>query len=222
MTMANFEPHESISAVESQQSGFGSLSDYAMARHSAQFAQTDSRSNESLVGNGILPAFEIKDGSSQQAQLKAPRPLKGTDITTKEMKDSGVSAAQEKDGDTKTTNARYPGGVEVSTSNGKPLKDPDGYEIKISNMTMVQVKPPLHETKPGSGVYVDEKGRALVKVNGDGTVTVDTGKGFYTQGPDGVKKVSALRSRNGKDFEVLNTDDPLGNLRPPDMSKPRK
>jgi hypothetical protein len=222
MTMANFEAQESINAVPSQQSGFGSLSDYAMVRSNVQFAQSDNRSNDSLVGNGMLPAFEIKDGSGQQAQLKAPRPLRGTDITTKEMKDSGVSAAQEKDGETKTTNARYPGGVEVSTSNGKTLKDPDGYEIKISNMTMVQVKPPLHETKPGSGVYVDEKGRAMVKVNGDGTVTVDTGKGFYTQGPDGVKKVSALRSRNGKDFEVLNTDDPLGNLRPPDMSKPRK
>ncbi len=220
--MANAEFHETVNALESQQSGFGSLSDYAMVRHNVQFAQTDNRSNDSLVGNGMLPAFEIKDGGSQQAQLKAPRPLKGTDITTKEMKDSGVSAAQEKDGDTKTTNARYPGGVEVSTSNGKTLKDPDGYEIKVSNVSMVQVKPPLHETKPGSGVYVDDKGRAMVKVNGDGTVTVDTGKGFYTQSPDGVKQVSALRSRNGKDFEVLNTDDPLGNLRPPDLSKPRR
>jgi hypothetical protein len=218
--MANFEHHEPVNALESQQSGF-SLNDYAMVRNSVQFAQSDNRSTDSLVGNGMLPAFEIKDGSSQQAQLKAPRPLKGTDITTKEMKDSGVSAAQEKDGDSKTTNARYPGGVEVSVSNGKTLRDPDGYEIKISNMTMVQVKPPLHETKPGSGVYVDEKGRAMVKVQ-DGTVTVDTGKGFYTQGPDGVKRVSAIRSRDGKDFEVLNTDDPLGNLRPPDMTKQRR
>lgn len=220
--MANTEFHESFSAIRSQESGFGSLSDYAMVRQNALTAQSNDRSNDPLVGNGMLPALEVKDGAGQQTQLKAPRPLKGTDITTKEMSDSGVSASLEKDGETRTTHARYPGGVEVSVSNGKTLVSPEGDKLKVSKVTMVQVKPPLHETKPGSGVYVDENGRAMVKVNrADGTVTVDTGKGYFTQGPDGVKSVMIIRTHKGKDFEVLNTDTPLGDLRPPELPQPR-
>lgn len=201
--MANTEFHESIDAVRCQQSAISCLSDYAMVRQSALLAQTDDRSRDSLLGNGMLPAFEIKDSSSQQAQLKATRPLKGTDITTRDMKDSGVSAAQEKDGDSKTTNARYPGGIEVSTSNGKTLVSPEGDTLKVSKVSMVQVKPPLHEAQEGGRVYIDGNGKAMVKVNRDGTVTVDTGKGFYTQSPDGVEKVHAIRSRDGKDFTVV-------------------
>lgn len=221
--MANAEFHETINALESKQSGFGSLSDYAMIRQTALSTQNDNRSNDSLVDNGMLPILEVKDGSSKQAQAKAPRPLKGTDITTDEMKNSGVSAAQEKDGDTRTTNARYPGGVEVSVSNGKTLVSPEGDKLNVSNVTMVRVKPPLHETKPGSGVYVDEKGRAMVKVNrAEGTVTVDTGKGVFTQSSDGVKSVTIMRTKRGADFEILNIDDPLGGMRPPDLPEPPK
>jgi len=235
--MANFEAYESA-AAQAPNVGMGSLSDYAMVRHSSPAAaRLDDKMNDALVVNGLLPALEFADGAGKEREAKeSPRPKdakvkandsapKVKDITTKEMKDSGISATIQVDGDSKTTHGRYPGGIDVQVSNGRRIKTDDGPEITITNANMVSVRKPIHETKPGSGVFVDEKGRAVAKVNDDGTVTVDTGKGFYTQSPDGIKPVSALRSRNGKDFEVLNTDDPLGGMAPPDNlshSKRRK
>ncbi len=221
--MAN-EIHESFSKVEAPQTNTVSLSDYAMVRQSGQLAQSDLRSNDALVGNGMLPAFELADSAVQHTAFKAPPPLKGTDITTKDMKDAGVSAAQEKDGDTKTTNARYPGGIEVSVSNGKTITTPDGHEITISNSNLVQVKPPIHESKEGSGVFVDKAGKVVAKVNDDGTVTVDTGDdgGFYKQTPEGVKKVAAIRSRDKKTWDEIDTDNPISNDMRKDMDQPRK
>lgn len=241
--MANFESYESA-AAEAPKVGMGSLSDYAMARQSAAAAQSELKTNDDLVGKGLLPVLEFADGAGKEREAKeAPKakeePVKSNDrsvksldsrpktkdITSKEMKDSGISATIQVDGDSKTTHGKYPGGIDVQVSNGRKIKTDDGPEITITNANMVSVRKPIHETKPGSGVFVDEKGRAVAKVNDDGTVTVDTGKGFYTQGPDGIKRVTALRSRNGKDFEVLNTDDPLGGMAPPDNlshSKRRK
>ncbi|HNB23097.1 MAG TPA: hypothetical protein PKZ32_11780 [Candidatus Melainabacteria bacterium] len=236
--MANFEAYESA-LVQDRQQETRSLSDYALVRPPA--AKFDHQINDALVGNGFLPLLEFADGSGREKE--APRrkdedakdkdgsaksydkKTKAKDITSKEMKDSGISATIDVDGDSKTTHGRYPGGIDVQVSNGRKLKADDGTEITITSANMVSVNRPIHETKPGSGVFVDEKGRAVAKVNEDGTVTVDTGKGFYTQGPDGIKRVTALRSRNGKDFEVLNTDDPLGGMAPPDNlshSKRRK
>lgn len=235
--MANFEAYESAAAAEAKNVGMGSLSDYAMVRQSAPLAQFDRQMNEDLVGNGLLPVLEFADGAGKEREAKeAPKAKDGAhkaadsapkakDITSKEMKESGITANIEVEGATKTTNARYPGGIDVSVSNGRTIKTDDGREIKITNANIVTVREPIRESKPGSGVFVDERGRAVSKVNDDGTVTVDTGKGFYTQGPDGIKKVTALRSRNGKDFEILNTDDPLGGMAPPDNlshSKRRK
>ncbi|PZM78058.1 MAG: hypothetical protein DKT66_27700 [Candidatus Melainabacteria bacterium] len=245
--MANYEAFESA-AAEARNVGTASLSDYAMVRNTASTAQSDRQINDALVGNGLLPVLEFADGAGKEREtakgkdgnprekdaapktdVAAPKANdaapKAKDITSKEMKESGISANIQVDGATKTTNAKYPGGIDVSVSNGRKITADDGTELTITNMNMVSVRKPIHETKPGSGVFVDEKGRAVAKVNDDGTVTVDTGKGFYTQGPDGIKRVSALRSRNGKDFEVLNTDDPLGGMAPPDNlshSKRRK
>lgn len=238
--MANFEAYESA-AAESRNAGTASLSDYAMVRNTAAAAQFDRQMNDALVGNGLLPVLEFADGAGKERETAkgkdghprekdtAPKANDAApitkDITSKEMKESGIKAEIEVDGERKTTKAKYPGGIDVQVSNGGKIKTDDGREITITKSNIVSVKPPIHETKEGSGVFVDEKGRAIMKVNEDGTVTVDTGKGFYTQGPDGIKKITALRTRNGKDFEVLNTDDPLGGMAPPDNlshSKRRK
>jgi hypothetical protein len=86
-----------------------------------------------------------------------------------------------------------------------------------TSMVVVDAQPPNHQNKKGE--VIDPKGRVIARPNEDGSVTVDSGNGFYTQYPDGaIKRESALRSRDGKTFEVLDTNTPLGNMRPSDMT----
>ncbi len=71
-----------------------------------------------------------------------------------------------------------------------------------------------------NGDVVDPKGRTIAKHNDDGSYTVDTGKGFFTQRSDGtIRKETAIRSRDSKSFTVIDTESPLGDLRPSDMTK---
>ncbi|CAN5143502.1 hypothetical protein BH10CYA1_BH10CYA1_38170 [soil metagenome] len=62
---------------------------------------------------------------------------------------------------------------------------------------MIEAVAPNHMNKKGE--VIDPKGRIISTVH----------------------KESAIRSRDGKDFEVLDTSSPLGNMRPGDVVKQR-
>ena len=157
---------------------------------------------KTALADGILPElnFEARTGSP---------------ASKNELKDSGVKLSHNKDGG---TTGEYPSGVRVDTTPG--ARD-EKHHVTIGPGSMLQAEKPNHMTKDGE--VVDPKGRVLAKMNDDGSVTVDSGKGFYTHYPDGeVRRESAIRSRDGKTFEVIDTNTPLGNLRPSDMTKHRK
>jgi hypothetical protein len=155
----------------------------------------------------------VKDGgcnslSSYAMERGASRPHGGADQHNN-LVEAGILPAM-------NFTCDYPTGVKVETS--PPPKNQHGNVI-IEGSIMVQAEPPNHMTK--NGEVVDPKGKVLAKMNDDGSVTVDSGKGFYTHRPDGsVERESVIRSRDGKTFEVIDTKTPLGNLRPGDVVKP--
>lgn len=193
-----------------------SLSNYGMERQDPGMNTRDLQMKSSdLVAQNILPDLAILDDVKPG--------YGGRQATREDLKESGVKAEQHtaKDG-TVTTKVDFPNGVKVEKSETPPHKVEGKPHITVeSSITVIDG---AQEKPAGSGKYVDATGKQVAQVNEDGSVTVDGGKGkFFTVEADGtVTKASAIRSRDGKTFEVLDTDTPLGNLRPGDVVKPEK
>jgi len=199
--MGNHENFEAQKTTDSsQESKISNLSSYMMERPAP--AQSGRDKNESLVATGVLPSMDIFDFKSSAPEAKPA-----------ELKDSGVKVEHGKDGSTKVD---YPSGVKVE-STGITHTDKGKIQVETGGI-VVEAVAPNHMNKKGE--VIDPKGRIIAKPNEDGGITVDSGKGFYTQDADGtIHRESAIRSRDGKDFEVLDTSSPLGNLRPGDVVK---
>jgi hypothetical protein len=199
--MANCENFESNRSAAIHD-GLTNLSSYIMERSTQPQSGRDQHSG--LVENGILPSLSFMSGDVRT----------GMPATAPEMKDSGVKVHHGKDG---STTGDYPSGVKVEST---PASNSGKSNVILEPTISVESLPPNHMNKKGE--VIDPKGRVLAKMNDDGSVTVDSGKGFYTQYPDGsINRESAIRTRDGK-FEVIDTNTPLGNLRPGDMTKHNK
>ena len=203
--MGAFENFEAVKPTEAaKESSFGQLS--WESNTAGQFADNQSKT-ESLEDKGILPDM----GLFQDAITAANH------LDKKQLQDAGIKSHTDIEDGAKTVKAEYPNGVRVTTSGEHKVHTDSGRDVTITNGSMIEIQPP-NKIKP-NGEVVDANGRTIAKQNDDGSVTVDTGKGFYTQDSDGIRKVTALRSRDGKSFEVIDTETPLGDLKPNDLSK---
>jgi hypothetical protein len=165
---------------------------------------------DTMVAKGALPSLDLFSSERHT----------GKELNKQEQKQEGLKAHTDVDktDGSKTTTVEYPNGVTVSTSD-KVIHKKE-HDVTISGMNNVEVNAPNKMDKDGN--ITDAKGRQIVKSNQDGSITVDTGKGFYTQYPNGeIRKETALRTPDGK-FEVIDVDTPLGNLRPSDMTVHKK
>jgi hypothetical protein len=204
--MGNHENFEANKAADSVQEGkLSNLSAYVMERTAPGQGGGRDRNN-GLVEKGILPSMNIMEMSSEIRT--------GTEASAKETHDAGIKVEHGKDGSTKV---EYPTGIKIESTGVSHSENAKG-NIKVETSgTVIEVMPPNHQNKKGE--VFDEKGRIIAKPNEDGSYTVDSGKGFFTQYPDGtIVRESAIRSRDGKTFEVIDTNSPLGNLRPSDMT----
>ncbi len=198
--MGNHENFEANKAADSVQEGKqNNLSAYVMERPTHNQSGRDK--NDGLVEKGLLPSMDI-------LEFKA-----GPEAKPAELKDAGIKVEHGKDGSTKVD---YPSGIKVESTGVSHSEKGKNIKIETSGL-IVEAVPPNHQNKKGE--IIDEKGRVIAKPNEDGSITVDSGKGFFTQNPDGtIVRESAIRSRDGKTFEVLDTSSPLGNLRPSAMT----
>jgi hypothetical protein len=196
--MGNHENFESSKAADSVQQGkLCNLSAYSMERGAA--IQSGHDQNNGLVEKGILPSIGFMEMSSEVRT--------GTPAAATEFKDSGVKVQHGKDG---STTGEYPSGVKIESSKS------DKSNIELH--PMIETEPPNHLNEHGE--VIDPRGRVIARRNDNGSVTVDSGNGFYTQYADGtINRESAIRSRDGKNFAVIDTNTPLGGLRPSDMTK---
>ncbi|CAN5143785.1 hypothetical protein BH10CYA1_BH10CYA1_38190 [soil metagenome] len=178
------------------------------------FPQTQHDLSDSLLKQGVLPKIEFANSDEYRT---------GKLAGSRELADAGIKCKHsiENDG-AQTTTADYGNGVVISTTEGgKPTDLGNGHKLTFKNNVAIEIQRPNHARLNGD--VVDPKGRMIAKHNQDGSYTVDTDKGFFTQRGDGtIRKETAIRSRNGKDFEVLDTETPLGNLKPSDMTNHRK
>lgn len=203
--MGNHENLESNKATDSLRESLSGLSDYIMERFAPSQSGRDRQSG--LVEQGILPSVSFSEMSNEIRT--------GSPATAAEMKNSGVKVQHGKDG---STTGEYPTGVKVEST---PASQSEKSNVTLEPTIRLENVPPNRLTKKGE--VVDPKGKVLAKMNDDGSVTVDSGKGFYTQYPDGsIHRESAIRSRDGKTFEVIDTNTPLGNLRPSDITRYHK
>lgn len=171
-----------------------------------------------LMKRGVLPAIEIADSSNDYRTGKI--------ASNTDLHEAGAVRKQsvEKDG-AHTTTVDYGNGVTISTTEGgKPIDLGSCQRLVFKNNVAVHIAPP--NVGKLNGNVEDPSGRIIAKHNPDGSYTVDTGKGFFTQHADGsIRKETAIRTdkphekRKFHDFEVLDTETPLGNLRPDDLSK---
>ncbi|MBA3860070.1 MAG: hypothetical protein C0507_24445 [Cyanobacteria bacterium PR.3.49] len=213
-----FEAQDSFTAVEAKASGLNGIGDF-----SQQDLKLLDQFNKNMANNldGILPqlSFNMADGASDASLFQAPLP--GKDITTKQMKESGVRASESKNDDgSKTITGDYPTGVRVHTTDaGKPQVKDSGNVVTVTESDGIEATGDVKPKDKDGNVWVDAKGREIAKRNDDGSWTVDSGEGFYRQSNKGIEKVSVIRSRDGKTFEEINTKDPLGDMKPSDMPK---
>lgn len=213
-----FEAQDSFTAVEAKASGLNGIGDF-----SQQDLKLLDQFNKNMANNldGILPqlSFNMADGASDASLFQAPLP--GKDITTKQMKESGVRASESKNDDgSKTITGDYPTGVRVHTTDaGKPQVKDSGNVVTVTESDSIEATGDVRPKGKDGNVWVDAKGREIAKRNDDGSWTVDSGEGFYRQSNKGIEKVSVIRSRDGKTFEEINTKDPLGDMKPSDMPK---
>ena len=213
-----FEAQDSFTAVEAKASGLNGIGDF-----SQQDLKLLDQFNKNMANNldGILPqlSFNMADGASDASLFQAPLP--GKDITTKQMKESGVRASESKNSDgSKTITGDYPSGVRVHTTDaGKPQVKDSGNVVTVTETDGIEATGDAKPKDKNGNVWVDAKGREIAKRNDDGSWTVDSGEGFYRQSNKGIEKVSVIRSRDGKTFEEINTKDPLGDMKPSDMPK---
>lgn len=159
--------------------------------------------HKGLVEKGILPTVSFMEMSND---VRSGIPATGTEI-----KDLGIKVHRGQGG---STVSEYPNGVKIETL---PAADSQTGSIRLGPTIGLSAQKPNHLDKYGE--VVDPKGRVIARMNDDGSVTVDSGKGFFTQYPDGtINRETAIRSRDGKTFAVIDTNTPLGDLRPDDMN----
>lgn len=216
------EFNESFNSVECKDNGACALGDFAITRQDMQL-KFDNQANNKLEDAGVLPKFDLMlaNGDDEPIELKNPFEQ---DLTTKELKEAGIKASRtlEDDG-THTTHTERKDGVKVHVGEGKDVTRPSGNVVHIDGTVTIEPNGKIRPKDKSGDVWVDAKGREVLKKNEDGSVTIDTGDGgFIRQDGQGVKKVSAIRSRDGKTFEEIDTDSPLGGLKPSDLGKPRK
>ena len=215
-TIMAHEFNESFNAPAECSQNMCSLGDYAMVRQSTQPAQFDRQSNSNLEDAGVLPKFELqmkKDGDKDVPEIKNPF----KDIATKDMKDAGIKATEVDDHGKKVTTVETKSGARVTVIEGagKEITKPDGTKVK-QDFVVVDPNGPLHAKDKSEEVWVDSKGREIVRKNKDGSATIDSGEGvFVRQDSHGVKKVSAIR--DGKSFQEFDPSTPLGDMRPPQI-----
>ncbi len=214
------EFQESFNAPAECSQNMCALGDYAMVRQDQQLAQFDKQMNQNLVDAGVLPAMELNLANGGDDVIELKNPLK-TDIATKQMKESGVKATESLDDEgKKTVTTETKNGVRVTITEGYERTTASGNKVKIDDSVMIEPNGQIRAKDKEGKVWVDAKGREVVRKNDDGSVTIDTGDGgFIKQDSQGVKKISAIRSRDGKTFEEIDTDSPLGGLRPSDMTR---
>lgn len=213
------EFQEAIQPQECNQAGACSLGDFAMMRGN-NLAQFDRQNNTKLEDAGVLPKFDLKLANGDDEPIELKNPFK-EELTTKQMKDAGVKATRKlEDDETHTVTVETKNGVKVSVGEGHDVTAPSGRKVHIEGTTVIEPNGQLHPKDKSGDVWVDKNGKEMIHRNKDGSVTIDSGDGgFYRADSNGVKKISAIRSRDGKTFEEIDTDTPLGGLRPSDMSK---
>jgi hypothetical protein len=168
-----------------------------------------------LTRQGTLPHVEILHS---ETAYRTGKPATRADLT-----ETGVTRTYtvNKDG-SQTTTVDYGNGVKISSSDRQLSGDPNQCHTATRHDLEVKVSAPNHRKLNGN--VEDKEGRIIAKRNEDGSYTVDTGKGFFTQRSDGtVRKETAIRTRKPHekhfhDFDVIDTETPLGNLKPDDLS----
>lgn len=166
--------------------------------------------------DAFLPQFDLLNGTSQFRR--------GNEMSSPELAKESIKSKHRVDRNgIDSTLAEYPNGLQVLVVEGEKRVKADGTRIELDPTTVIQFSKPNRAHPRGSGILVDGNGRQIAKQNDDGSVTVATDEGFFTQTPYGITRVTAIRSRDGKSWTVLNTDDPLGDLRPTPIpnEKPR-
>lgn len=161
-----------------------------------------------LVAQGALPSLEL---------FSAPpdvQPGYGGRIASREdLREAGIKCERKtEDNGDKTVNAEFPNGVKISITDGQVR---EGSRPGTTIDTSTSILEGAQEKPLGSGHFVDKTGREIAQKHSDGSYTVDGGNGkFFTVEADGtITKASAIRSRDGKKFEVLDTDNPLGGVK---------
>ncbi len=209
--MGNHENFETVKTAEAtHENNIGTIDLYA-DRRGSHSVHDHHESTDSLVSKGVLPPIDLIEMSSEYRTGKV--------AASRDLSDAGVKTklSAEKDG-AQTTSTDYGNGVIISsTEGGKPTDLGNGHKLTFKNNMAVEVHYPNHAKLNGD--VVDPKGKLIAKHNEDGSYTVDTGKGFFTQYADGtIRKETAIRSRDSKSFTVIDTETPLGDLRPSDMT----
>jgi len=206
LPMGHNEQFEATKAADSmQENKISNFNSYVLDRGANGRSMQDVQmKTDSMVAAGALPSLDLFSDAKT-----------GTVASAKELKDSGIKTQTVPDGtgEGTKTSTEFPNGVKITSA------ESTSHHGKIETTTNIQVieaSPPNHKNKAGE--VIDEKGRVIAKPNEDGSITVDSGKGFYTHYPNGeIRRESAIRSRDGKTFDVIDTNTPLGNLRPGDM-----
>lgn len=209
---------QNANGMEAKLDDAKSLNDYAFMQSNALLAQFNSEFTTNLMGAGILPNFELHFGDGAATAAAARKALPGKDITTQPLKDSHVRASEMIQDGRKSTIAEYPNGIKLTVKEGPRPETIEGRFHVVKSEA--EIEHPGNLKKKGN-TFVDEKGKVIIKRNDDGSYTVDSAEGFFRQGPDGIKKTSALRDRKGN-FEEFDPDDPLGGLPLDDPSPAQK
>ncbi len=206
---------DSVKPVESKAAGLTGFGDFAMTDVASL-----NRFNESMSKNlgDTLPAMTLywKEGAGSHAETK--KELPGDEIKSDDLKNSHVKASKTVEDGRKGTTAEYPNGIGLKVKEGPRPETVGGRFHRSKSEAEIAHSGDLR--KKGNS-WVDEKGKEIIKRNDDGSYTIDSGEGFFRQGPNGIEKVTALRHRNGT-FSELNTKDPLGDLTPSDLSSKKR
>lgn len=186
------------------------IKDSFQERPSAQTQHERESASNKLVDNGTLPQLDL---------FSSPELHSGKEMSPKELAKDGINSKSYKNDDgSKETKTDFPNGVRVTINEGGKVVTKDGRSVELGPSNMVDVSrapnQPMRESSPGSGVLVDKNGKEVAKQNTDGSVSVDTGDSVYTVHPDGTtSKEVFIRSRDGKSWDILHTETPLGNLK---------
>lgn len=202
----NFEATKPADALQRGESG--NLAEFGPERTDpAQLLRDNQVKTDVLVDKGVLPSLDLL------AMANGFRT--GDEVGASELRKAGIKCKRDVDADGReSTKAEYPNGVKVTVTEGTTITRKNGVKVEIEPTSLVEVPKGSREHPKGSGVFVDGNGKQIAKVNDDGSVTVDTGKGIYTQYHDGITKETAIRSRDGKSWTVIDTKTPLGGLKP--------